>query len=289
MRDCTCGGRNPDCYRCGGLGIYNPRAQSTPSFAAQRVAREVSCPICRQAVFKVIKHIRKVHAIVPVLHGGDWTFLFGGLPWVSCRHCGECVPESELTAHESSHAKGTVVRKDSSASVRQPVPRRRVQSPKPPAWSADATPDPLDSGSKAVTPAAVPGSREAMLTFLLRRFRSPQACVRCGGTARDGYYCVIADIIRPGTVMRIHSRCLDQLPSPYRTLISGPIIRLPEPVVIHKVKKKRKSLKVKRHTRETNPGNRGKSLSSGNRRLRGRYILPAQGQTRKPGSHRAER
>lgn len=158
-------------------------------------------------------------------------------------------------------------------------------------FDADATPAPLDPGSKAVAPAAVPGSREAMFTFLLRRFRSTYACVRCGGAARDDYYCIIADTIRPGvTVIRIHSRCLDQLPSSYRTLVSGPLIRLPKRVVTFKFKKKKKKLNPKKYVRKVASGNgdRTKPLSSGRRRSAGPYLLPAQGQTCKPGSHRAE-
>jgi hypothetical protein len=65
--DCTCGGMNPTCFRCGGSGSLNgrdavaPRKRTRYHPVVPVVPRPQCCPICGVAVSKLQKHLRKVH------------------------------------------------------------------------------------------------------------------------------------------------------------------------------------------------------------------------------------
>lgn len=284
MRECSCGGANPDCFRCGGLGIYDPVAaiRSSPrrnsGGGRRKEPRTRACPICLQVVPKLIKHIRRQHGIEPILRDDVWTFAHMRQQWLQCPLCGDCLIESDLSEHERRHGRPLFSRKTPVTAPAIPARPARPVSP--------VAAPPIIS----VAPPPVPGSRDAMVAYLRGRFRASDRCTHCGETARGGYYCIIADTNRPKLqILRIHPRCLARLPSPYRTLISGPLILYTKPAAKKSNgSRKRKRLKGKNRQRKIVSGGDRPSKSWGQGRVRpvGGTILPAQGQTRKVGSHR---
>lgn len=108
-KECSCGGSNPSCYKCGGWGYIDkisqgrasPGPAGTPgsSRGRRRAPKNsavkptlVKCPQCGAMVGRLAKHLKKVH-----------SFKEGGTPQhaglVKCPNCSSHVKQSRLKSH----------------------------------------------------------------------------------------------------------------------------------------------------------------------------------------------
>lgn len=108
-QQCSCGGNNPNCYKCGGWGYIDRIGQGrasdgpagTPSSSRSRrkspkPARVsptlVRCPHCGMTVRRIDKHLKKVH-------GAQASEVTPQAGLVKCPHCPSFVREDRLNRH----------------------------------------------------------------------------------------------------------------------------------------------------------------------------------------------
>ncbi|MCG3134069.1 MAG: hypothetical protein HMLKMBBP_01355 [Planctomycetes bacterium] len=68
MHDCTCGGCNPDCFHCGGLGYVSSRRPSALVIQSEHLPPRPtlrSCRVCGQIYTRIERHMRTCHGVLP--------------------------------------------------------------------------------------------------------------------------------------------------------------------------------------------------------------------------------
>jgi hypothetical protein len=272
MLECSCGGRNPDCFRCSGSGVVDSDhlpagADLPPGIRRPTIRRQLhGCPECGELCPQVSVHLRRKHGITAATREHGQFFVKERGEWCQCRYCSRCFPAAEYESHlSSSHAKlMRRIERATAASLVEPVTV-------------------VASASESLSnPRPQPGSREAMLKFLLRRRPREHSCIKCGKRLAKGYLPIDASEFH-ATPLKIHQTCLNALPSPFKSLISGPYVHCSSGKATPKKLKRKTSPKLLSKRKKVPP--KRSDRDSVAIRMRGSgFVLPPQGQTLKPGS-----
>src|SRR5438132_830486 len=97
MKECSCGGANPDCFRCSGTGIvpetksasYSSRTTATFRAVAKPRPHRI-CPMCKSPFRRLLRHLRDQHDIPVPIPVCSFTFVVDGATWYWCQFCGAC-------------------------------------------------------------------------------------------------------------------------------------------------------------------------------------------------------
>lgn len=100
-RPCTCGGRNPTCFKCGGWGYVGGGGISKQPSAPTKTRPTVLCHICGAPVQRLRKHIRKVHGEIVSAESSEINTVVSETESKDpfCKVCGEKVTIKALEGH----------------------------------------------------------------------------------------------------------------------------------------------------------------------------------------------
>lgn len=101
IMNCTCGGNNPNCFRCGGKGRFQPRSSKGHSEAYKMAQMLVSKPVKPERVYPVVTKSVKVTKTAPVKP----ERVKKSVPQIECPICCIFIPKIHLSFfnHLKSH------------------------------------------------------------------------------------------------------------------------------------------------------------------------------------------